>query len=105
MQANLTMERLAEIMQNHLQPQPSVISQCYKFKKCKQIAGEDIKMYLAKLKKLSAHCHFGKQLESHIRDQFVWDLISERIKKRLLGEQQLTYVRQWRLTQHGDDRM
>jgi len=50
--ANLTMERLAEIMQNHLQP--SEISQRYKFKECKQMAEENIKTYLAKLKKLSA---------------------------------------------------
>jgi len=51
---NLTLERFTEIMQNHLQPQPSVISQRYKFKECKQMAEENIKTYLAKLKKLSA---------------------------------------------------
>ena len=87
--ANLTMERLAEIMQNHLQP--SEISQRYKFKECKQMAGEDIKTYLVKLKKLS-HCHFGEQLENHIRDQFIWGLANKGIK-RLLEEQQLTYAK------------
>jgi len=51
--ANLTLERLAEIMQKYLQPQLSVILQRYKFKECKQMEGEDFKTYLAKLKKLS----------------------------------------------------
>ena len=69
--ANLTLERLAEIMQKHLQSRSSVITQRYKFKECKQMEGEDFKTYLAKLKKLSAHCHFREQLESYIRDQFV----------------------------------
>ncbi|KYQ47001.1 hypothetical protein ALC60_13986 [Trachymyrmex zeteki] len=69
--ANLTIERLAEIMRNHLQPQPSIISQRYKFKECKQLTDEDIKTFLARLKKLSIYCHFGEQLENHIRDQFV----------------------------------
>jgi len=40
--ANLTLECLAEIMQKHLQPQSSVISQHYKFKECKQMEEEDI---------------------------------------------------------------
>ncbi|XP_018407686.1 PREDICTED: uncharacterized protein K02A2.6-like [Cyphomyrmex costatus] len=75
------------------QPQPSTIAQRYKFKECKQLTGEDIKTYLAKLKKLSTHCHFEEQLENCIRDQFVWGLASVRIKKRLLAEQQLTYTR------------
>ena len=91
--ANLSLERLAEIMQKHLQPQSSVIAQRYKFKECKQMEGEDIKTYLTKLKKLSAHCQFGEQLEIHIRDQFVWGLANEKIRKRLLEEQHLTYAR------------
>ncbi|XP_018339036.1 PREDICTED: uncharacterized protein LOC108746634 [Trachymyrmex septentrionalis] len=63
------------------------------FSECKQMEGQDIKAYLAKLKKLSAHCQFGEQLEIHIRDQFVWGLASEEIRKRFLGELQLTYAK------------
>jgi len=91
--ANLTLEQLAKMMQNHLQPQPSVISQRYKFKECKQLTGEDIKTYLTKLKKLSIQCNFGGQLEDHLRDQLVWGVSNEKTKKRLLGEQHLTYTR------------
>ena len=55
--------------------------------------GEDIKTYLAKLKKLSIHYQFGKQLEIHIRDQFVWGLANEKIRRKLLEEHQLTYAK------------
>ncbi|KYN45302.1 hypothetical protein ALC56_00247, partial [Trachymyrmex septentrionalis] len=92
--ANLTLEHLAEIMQKHLQPQSSVISQRYEFKECKQMEGEDIKTYLPKLKKISTHCQFGEQWEIHIRDQFVRGrLAGEKIRKKLLEDQQLTYTK------------
>ncbi|XP_044592420.1 uncharacterized protein K02A2.6-like isoform X2 [Cotesia glomerata] len=87
------LEELMTIMGNHLQPAPSVITERYKFKECRQTNDQDVKSYLAELKKLSMQCKFGENLESSIRDQFVWGLKSAAIKKRLLGEPNLTYSR------------
>lgn len=84
---------LIEAMKNHLQPKPSIITERYKFKECKQKDSEDIKTYLTNLKRLSTYCEFGENLDSHLRDQFVWGLRTDSIKKRLLGEQTLTYSR------------
>ena len=78
-------------MQEHLQSRSSIIVQRYKFQECKQLEGEDIKTYLAKLKKLLIY--FGEQLKIRLRDQFVWGLASEKIRRRLLIEHQLTYAK------------
>ncbi|XP_043266601.1 uncharacterized protein K02A2.6-like [Venturia canescens] len=97
--ATKTFAELTTLIKNHLQPKPSIITERYKFKECKQKNGEDIKTYLANLKKLSANCEFGQNLNSHLRDQFVWGLRTDSIKKRLLGESDLTFARAMELAQ------
>lgn len=89
--AEKSFEELTEVMKNHLQPKPSEIAERYKFKECGQKEGEDVKVFVAELKKLTTYCNLAENLEEHIIDQFVWGLKSEAIKKRLLGEKTLTY--------------
>ena len=91
--STMTIEELAGIMKTHLQPPPSIIMERYRFKECKQSPGEEIKKYIARLKQMSKHCNFGTSLKNNLRDQFVWGLTSETIKKRLLGEADLTFDR------------
>ena len=86
-----TFAELCSVLKNHLQPKPSVITERYKFKERRQLENEEVKQYIASLKKLSTFCDFGNGLENHLRDQFVWGLSSDTIKKRLLGEKDLTY--------------
>ncbi|XP_023245552.1 uncharacterized protein K02A2.6-like [Copidosoma floridanum] len=71
----------------------------YKFKECRQQQGEDVKTYLANLKKLSKECNFGAGLEDYLRDQFVWGIASEAIQKRLLGEKDLSYQKAYDIAQ------
>ncbi|XP_043288459.1 uncharacterized protein [Venturia canescens] len=97
--ANKSLKELNEIMKNHLQPKPSVIAERYKFKECSQKDTDSIMEFLANLKRLSTYCEFGSSLESHLRDQFVWGVKNERIKKRLLSEHDLTYARAVELAQ------
>ena len=82
---------LTKMMQSHLQPPPSVITERYKFKKCIQGEGEEVKVFCANLKRLTRNCAFGTELSKHLRDQFVWGVREESIKKRLLGEKDLTF--------------
>ena len=89
--ANSSLAELSTIMQDHLNPKPSIITQRYKFKSCRQKEGESVKSFIANIKKLSVHCDFGVNLESNVRDQFVFGLRAESIKKKLLGEKDLTY--------------
>ncbi|CAB0042820.1 unnamed protein product [Trichogramma brassicae] len=62
-----TIAQLATIMKDHLQPKPSCLTERYKFKERRQQAGENVKQYIASLKKLSMHCEFGNNLENQLR--------------------------------------
>ncbi|KAJ8683576.1 hypothetical protein QAD02_019368 [Eretmocerus hayati] len=86
-------QELVDIMKKHLHPTPSVITERYKFKECRQKESEGIREYLAQLKELSTFCNFGENLDNHLRDQFVWGIRSEAIKRKLLSEDNLTYTR------------
>lgn len=95
----LSLSELEKIMKEHLQPTPCVIMERYKFKECRQQQSEDVKTYLANLKRLSKDCDFGTGLGNSLRDQFVWGIASEAIKKRLLGEKDLTYQKAFDIAQ------
>ncbi|XP_058810503.1 uncharacterized protein K02A2.6-like [Phymastichus coffea] len=53
--------------------------------------GEDIKSFVANLKKLSMNCNFGMELKTHLRDQFVFGVSCKSTKKHLLKEKSLTF--------------
>ncbi|XP_051164949.1 uncharacterized protein LOC127283881 [Leptopilina boulardi] len=56
-----TLEELLKVIADHLQPKPSIIFERYKFKECKQKDGENVKKFIANLKRLSLNCEFGRQ--------------------------------------------
>lgn len=85
-----SLNELVTLITNHLKPKPSTLTQRYKFKECKQKSGETVSEYLTTLKQISLYCEFGQNLDTHLRDQLVWGLSSERMTKRLLSEPDLT---------------
>lgn len=88
-----TYSDLKTVLINHYSPKRLVIAERYKFYNTSQDSNEDIKAYQAKLKNISKHCEFGRFLEEALRDRFVCELSSERIKQRLLTEDGLTFER------------
>ena len=49
--SRLSLEQLRYKMKEHLQPKPSILSERFKFKECRQREDESIIQYLASLKK------------------------------------------------------
>lgn len=86
-----TSAEIVNLVNNHVQPAPSVIAERYKFKKCVQEENENINQFCAKLKAAARYCEFAGELNDHLRNQFVWGVANETIKKKLLSEKQLTY--------------
>ena len=82
---------LTTLMTNHLEPAPSIISERNKFKECRQSDRKSVSDFIENLRKLSCSCKFGDNLADHLRDQFVWGLRADSIKKRLLTEKDLKY--------------
>ncbi|XP_058794051.1 uncharacterized protein K02A2.6-like [Phymastichus coffea] len=59
---------LTDILKKHLKPEPSEISERYTFKKCRQKEGDDIKSFVANLKKLSMNFLLAQSTEMATRD-------------------------------------
>ncbi|XP_049886964.1 uncharacterized protein LOC126381524 [Pectinophora gossypiella] len=84
--ADLTFEKVDELMRQHLQPTPSALAERYRYRQRRQNAGENIAVYVAELKRLSKHCKFEANLCENLRDQFVCGLRSDVIRQRLFAE-------------------
>ena len=78
-------------LQEHLSPEPSEISERFRFYKRNQQERESILSNVAKLRKLATHCNFGGNLDEALRDRLVCGLRNMQIQKRLLSEAKLKY--------------
>ena len=83
-------DRLVQTMQTHLDPQPLIIAQRFKFHQRSQKSGESIAQFVAELRKCAEYCDFQNKLDEAIRDRLVCGLCNETIQKRLLAEKNLT---------------
>ncbi|XP_048479998.1 uncharacterized protein LOC125489168 [Plutella xylostella] len=84
--ADITYEEAVKLLENHLQPAPSVLAERYRFRQRRQNAGENIAGYVAELKRLSRNCRFKDGLNENLRDQFVCGLRSDVTRQRLFAE-------------------
>ena len=64
-------------VKTHLDPQPLVIAQRFKFHQRNQKSGESIAQFVAELRKCAEHCDF--QLDETIRDRLICGLRNETI--------------------------
>ena len=90
---DMTYEELAKVVQEHYQPQPSIIVQRFKFNTRTQQPGENISKFLAELRRLSEHCEFGSTLDEMLRDRLVCGTCDSKIQRRLLAEPKLKLKR------------
>ncbi len=84
-------DELVKLVEEHLSPKPSFIAERYKFSLRNQQEHESIAEYIVQLKQLSMFCEFKSSLADYLRDRLVSGLRSDAIKKRLLGEDDLTF--------------
>ncbi|KAF2890030.1 hypothetical protein ILUMI_16143, partial [Ignelater luminosus] len=92
-----TYKDLKEVLSNHYCPKKLVIAERYKFYGAQQDPSEDVKSFVAKLKKLSKFCKFGNFLNDALRDKFVCGLRSENIKRKLLTEEDLSWDKAFKI--------
>ncbi|XP_047992906.1 uncharacterized protein LOC125231471 [Leguminivora glycinivorella] len=88
-----TYKELIKIMSDHLQPQPSVLAERYKFRQRKQLKHESIADFIADLQRLTKYCDFGTWLDDSLRDQLVCGLYNETIRLRLFTEKDLKFAK------------
>ena len=81
---------IANLLKEHLSPNPSIIAERFRFHRRRQQEGESVNEYVAVLKKLAEHCEFGENLNDTLRDRLVCGLKNEQIQKQLLSKSTLT---------------
>ena len=86
----LSFKEIVEIMGRHLTPKPIAIAERYKFHKYHKEEDQSIREFLAKLQKLAETCEFGGYRDEALRDRLVCGITSQTIRRKLLGEADLT---------------
>ena len=73
----------------YCEPRKNIIMERYKFNTRVQRNDETADQYVTELKLLAKNCEFGILESELIRDRVVYGIMSERVKERLLREQDL----------------
>jgi transposase InsO family protein len=82
---------IVKIAENHYQTVRNTVTERVVFRERKQKTGESISNYIVELKMLSRHCGYGEALAENLRDTFVSGLGDVAIRRKLLGEKDLTW--------------
>ena len=77
---------LVQIMKTHLDAQPLVIAQHFKFHQRCQKNDKSISQFIVELHKCAEHCGFQDKLDEAICDKFVCGSRNETMQKWLLAE-------------------
>lgn len=91
--ATRTLDQIDTAVKTHLQPEPLVIAERFRFHKRVQDSSESIAQYVAAIRSLSVNCKFGQFLDDSLRDKFVCGLKDTNIQKKLLSEKNLTFTK------------
>ena len=90
---------LVKLVQEHYQPNRSIIVQRFKFNSRSRQPGESVGTFVAELRRLSEHCQYGDTLDDMLRDRLVCGIADSRLQRRLLAELDLTFKKALELAQ------
>ena len=93
------MAELKEVLKNHFEPKPLVITERFYFHRCNQLSTESIAEYMAELRKLATHCNFRNYPNEALRDCLVCGLVNHNIQRKLLTEADLSLTRALEIAQ------
>ena len=100
--ANTPIKEIADELKKQLCPEPTEIAERFKFYERYQQKGETLENYIGNLRELAKFCNFGRFLEDMLRDRYVCGLQNDKIRKRLLSQEDLTLKKALELSQYLD---
>lgn len=80
-----SLKELKEILLEQFQPRRLPIAARYEFSKLRQ-GGDDVHTYVRKLRASAEDCEFAAELDSRLRDQFVFGITNQDALKKMLTE-------------------
>ena len=78
------MEKIKEVLMEHLKPKPPVIAERFTFHKWDQLPGEPVNEFVIQLQRLARTCDFGAFLDEALRDRLVCGLQNSGTQKKLI---------------------
>ena len=84
-------DELCTLVKSHFNPKPSESVQRHKFNNRFRLNGENVSDFVAALRNMAEYCNFGGSLENMLCDRLVSGINNERIQRRLLSEENLTF--------------
>ena len=81
-----TFKELVEVVQNHRDPKPSVITERFRFTTRVRKGGESVQDYITELRPFSQHCDYGENLDTVLRDRLVCGVNDMSVQRKLLSE-------------------
>ncbi|XP_036071205.1 uncharacterized protein LOC118597883 [Oryzias melastigma] len=90
-------QELVNLLKDHFHPKPSEITQRWKFNTRNRKHDESVVDYVAELRKLAQDCNFGNTLTVMLRDRLVCGINEDRIQRKLLSEDGLTFDRAFKM--------
>ena len=72
-----------------LAPQTSAISETFKLSKIKQEVGEDLTVYMSRIKETAQKCDYGNSFDRIVRDKFICGLRNEKVRATLLNDKEV----------------
>ena len=87
--ADKTYADIVKTLTDYFQPKPSATVQRFKFDNTTRKESESVAQFLSTLRNIAEHCEFT-DLTERLKDQFLYGIQNDRIKKRLLQEDNLT---------------
>ena len=85
-----TINQIRTAVCDHINPKANKHTQRYVFSETRQLHGQSVNEFIAKLREIAEDCEF-EHYESRMLDQFIAGLKNERMKQRLLCSDQLTF--------------
>ena len=98
----MTFDEIAKLVKDHYHPKPSeIVSRCH-FNSASRNPAETVASFLARLRKLTEYCNYGKSLDEMLRDRLVCGIDNERLQRTLLSEKTLTLAKAYELCQAAE---
>ncbi|KAL1422140.1 hypothetical protein MTO96_022403 [Rhipicephalus appendiculatus] len=84
-----SLETILAALRDHLAPKPPELARRYEFHRRDQAPSESAAAYLAALRTTAQHCSFN-DLDTALRDRFVFGLQNDTVKRRLLAKKEMS---------------
>lgn len=83
-------EEIKRDLKNHLVPEPSLVTERYKFQCFRQKLGQSVSKFIVELQKCASTCKFNEisrdYRKDRLCDQQIFGLVDERLRSKLLAE-------------------